>query len=75
MERGYIEQLHAVYETEYGNRRQGAAVLAIDTDDLDYVRNPEDLKSVENRLRQALRLVPFQPELPLETEGEGRGGQ
>jgi deoxyguanosine kinase len=74
MERAYIEQLHAVYEAVYGGRQQGTAVLAIDTDDLDYVRSPEDLKSVENRLRQALRLVPFQPELPLESAGEGQGG-
>jgi deoxyguanosine kinase len=71
MERAYIEQLHAVYESVYGDRRQGAQILAIDTDHLDYVRNPGDLKSVENRLRQALRLVPFQPELPLEPAAEG----
>jgi deoxyguanosine kinase len=67
MERAYIEQLHTVYETVYGDRRHGTVVLAIDTDRLDYVSDPDDLKSVENRIRQALRLVPFQPELPLES--------
>ena len=66
MERGYIEQLHAAYEDFFGDGQRGSAVLPIDTDQLDYVRNPEHLKVVENRVRQALRLVPFQPELPLE---------
>jgi hypothetical protein len=40
-------------------------VLVLDTNSLDYVRSPEDLKRVENRIRQSLKLVPFQPELPL----------
>jgi hypothetical protein len=40
----------------------------VDTDNLDYVRDPKDLKLVESRIRQALRLVPFQPELPLNLE-------
>lgn len=66
MERGYIEQLHGAYEDFFGDGHRGSAVLPIDTDQLDYVRNPEHLKVVENRVRQALRLVPFQPELPLE---------
>jgi deoxyguanosine kinase len=38
----------------------------IDTDDLDFVRYPDHLKWVENRLRQALKLSPFQQELPLD---------
>jgi len=32
---------------------------------LDYVRRIEDLKWVENRIRQALKQVPFQASLPL----------
>jgi deoxyguanosine kinase len=74
MERAYIEQLHSVYESVYGDRRVGVPVLVIDTDRLDYVRNPEDLKAIENRVRQALRLVPFQPELPLGSRAGTRGG-
>ena len=35
----------------------------IDTNQLDYVRNPEDLRWIENRIRQALQVRPFQPEL------------
>jgi deoxyguanosine kinase len=67
MEIGYIDQLNQAYEaffTDHTSRR--SPVLLIDTDHLDFVRNPEHLKWTENRIRQALRLGPFQPELPLE---------
>jgi deoxyguanosine kinase len=73
MERAYIEQLYSEYESFFDDANRGASVLAIDTDYLDYIKNPDDLKSVENRLRQALRLPPFQPELPLATRFESRG--
>jgi deoxyguanosine kinase len=46
----------------------GAPVLLIDTNELDYVRQPESLKWVENRIRQALKLIPFQAELPLKIQ-------
>ncbi|MCK5427965.1 MAG: hypothetical protein KAI94_00760 [Anaerolineales bacterium] len=45
-------------------------MLTIDTNNLDFVRHPQDLKSVENRLRQALKLSPFQAELPLHLEAD-----
>lgn len=65
MERGYIDELNRAYDDFFDSQHRGAAVLTIETDDLDYVRYPEKLKLVENRLRQALKLAPFQPELPL----------
>lgn len=68
MEREYIQELNVAYETFFGAHHQGTQVLAIDTDELDYVKDPQALKFVENRLRQALRLPPFQQELPLEPE-------
>ena len=73
MDAAYIEELNQAYESFFG-RADGrrSPVLGIDTDDLDYVRNPEDLKWVENRVRQALRMAPFQPELPLGLNGEKR---
>jgi hypothetical protein len=44
--------------------------MVIDTDNLDFVRNPNHLKLVEERIRRAIKMVPFQSELPLEfTEG------
>ncbi len=70
MEKDYIHQLNATYESVFGDHHQGAVVLPIDTDILDYVRNPEALKFVENRIRQTLRLPPFQQELPLESQAE-----
>jgi deoxyguanosine kinase len=70
MEKDYIQQLNMAYESFFGAQHQGAVVLPIDTDNLDYVRNPEALKFVENRIRQTLRLPPFQQELPLESQAE-----
>jgi deoxyguanosine kinase len=70
MERGYIEQLAQAYDAFFA-QRQGEStprrvpVLTIDTNQLDYVRNSKDLKTVEYRIRQALKLPPFQGELPL----------
>jgi deoxyguanosine kinase len=70
METGYIDRLNQEYEATFGPNRQhqpqdGPAVLVIDTDEVDFVRYPAHLEMVENRIRQALRLAPFQPELPL----------
>ena len=70
MEREYIHQLNLAYDSFFDDQHQDTAVLPIDTDKLDYVRNPEALKFVEDRIRQALRLPPFQQELPLETKTE-----
>ncbi len=72
MDRAYIDQLNCAYESffaesgPHARSRSHVPVLTIDTNDLDYVRRAEDLKWVESRIRQALRLAPFQPELPLE---------
>ena len=73
MEWDYIGELNRAYDDFFGdshpdNSSSGASVLIIDTNRLDFVRRPEDLKWVENRLRQALKLSPFQAELPLHIE-------
>ncbi len=66
MDRAYIDELNQAYEQFFANPQQRRSpVLVLDTNQLDYVRRPEDLTLVENRLRQALMLTPFQPELPL----------
>lgn len=70
MDRDYIDQLNHTYETFFSNEDQEGVVLTIDTDDLDYVHSPEALKYVENRIRQTLRLPPFQQELPLEAQAD-----
>ncbi len=63
MEWEYIDALNRTYEQFYRERRWRAPVLVIETDHLDYVRRTEDLKWVENRIRQTLRLPPFQSAL------------
>jgi deoxyguanosine kinase len=69
MELGYIEELHEAYEEFFGEKHLGSPVMVIDTSHLDFVRNPEDLQSVENRLRLALKLPPYQQILPLAEKG------
>jgi deoxyguanosine kinase len=70
MERGYIDELNRAYD-EFFVHRQGmedsgkTPVLVVDTNQLDYVNSADSLKWVENRIRQTLRLLPFQAELPL----------
>jgi len=76
MERGYIAELNEAYESFFmGTRRslgeQSVPVLSIDTNNLDYVRQPDSLKWVENRIRQALKLSPFQAEFPMQVAADG----
>ncbi len=68
MERNYIDELNRAYDSFFGEKHQGAPILQIDTNPLNYVAREEDLAFVENRIRQALKLSPFQPELPLGRE-------
>lgn len=71
IERAYLEMVHNAYEQHFVLRREGARnVLVIDTDQIDYVRSVEDLRWIENRIRQALQLTPFQPELPMAARGK-----
>ena len=44
-------------------------MLVIDTDELDYIHRKADLEWVENRIRQVLKVAPYQPELPLGLSG------
>jgi deoxyguanosine kinase len=66
MDRNYINKLNHAYDDFFGESRSIPHVLPIDTNDLNYVADPEDLKWVEDRIRQSLKLPPFQSELPLD---------
>ena len=73
MEREYIDTLNRAYDEFFANMQPGpdgraVPVLILDTNHLDYVRQAEDLKLVEERIRQALQLSPYQPELPLDAD-------
>jgi deoxyguanosine kinase len=70
MEREYIDQLIHAYDSFFidnhaRNVGECVTVLTLDTNELDYVRRVEDLRSVENRIRQTLKQVPFQASLPM----------
>jgi deoxyguanosine kinase len=70
METGYIKELCEAYDAFFldnqaRNIGESVTVLTLDTNELDYIRRPEDLKLVENRIRQTLKQVPFQPTLPM----------
>jgi deoxyguanosine kinase len=63
MDRGYIEQLNQAYESFFAHRA-GDRVLTIDSTPLDFVSQNEHLTYVANRIRDALGIPPYQPELP-----------
>lgn len=65
MEQGYIQELNEAYDEFFLNPQSGIPVLTIDSNGIDFVRNPADLSWIENRIRQILLLPPYQPELPL----------
>ena len=65
MERAYIAELNDAYEDFFSKPYDHTPVLTIDTNPLNIVTNPEHLKYVENRIREALGISPFQPSLPL----------
>jgi deoxyguanosine kinase len=70
MERDYINQLNQAYDDFFINNQArnvggNVTVLTLDTNELDYVRRVEDLRWVENRIRQTLKQVPFQASLPM----------
>ncbi len=69
MERSYIDELNQAYNSFFLYRPSThSPVLTIETDNLDTVRDSYSLRLVENRIRQAMALAPFQPELPLAGE-------
>jgi deoxyguanosine kinase len=65
MERDYIDQLNQTYEEFFSKPYDSTPVLKIDSNPLNIVQNAEHLKWIENRIREILRLSPFQPGLPL----------
>lgn len=63
MDSGYIADLGRTYAEFFSKPYNNTPVLTIDTDDLDFVRAPEDLKFIKNRIEEALKATPLQPEL------------
>jgi deoxyguanosine kinase len=67
MERSYIEELNRAYDDFFSGPYNSTPVLTLDTNPLDFVRTPEHLKLIENRIREALNITPYQTELPLDS--------
>ncbi len=65
MQRAYIEELNNTYDEFFLKQYHTSPVLTIDASNLDFVGNPEDLKMIDIKIRQAVELAPFQPSLPL----------
>jgi deoxyguanosine kinase len=63
MEHNYIAALGRAYDDFFANYKGRA--LIIDSNELDFVRNGDHLKQIENKIRAALDLSPYQPSLPL----------
>ena len=65
MERSYIDDLNHAYEDFFSKPFDHTPVLKIDSNELNIVQNTGHLKQIENRIRETLGLVPFQPSLLL----------
>ena len=64
MEYDYIDQLNQSYDQFFSTSHSNTTTLTIDTNKMNFVSNSNDLKSIDTRIRQALKLAPFQAELP-----------
>lgn len=60
MDPAYIDSLNETYEKYYSSDYSGPPILRIDTNQLNYVAKEEDLDWVETRIRQTLKLGPYQ---------------
>lgn len=65
MERDYIDELNRTYDDFFSKPFDHTPVLIINTNSLNIIQNTEHLDYIENRIRESLGLLPFQPSLPL----------
>jgi deoxyguanosine kinase len=65
MDREYIEILNSTYEEFFSGPHEGIPTLIIDTNPLDFVHRSDHLGLIENRIREALGLNPYQQMLPM----------
>ncbi len=70
IEQAYIDELNQAYERGFGNPER-EEVLPIDTTHLDFVANREHLEYIANRIRDALGIPPYQPQLPIQEDVGG----
>ncbi len=63
MESAYIAALGETYADFFSKPYNSTPVLTIDADNLDFVRNKEDLDFIKKKIEEALKETPLQPEL------------
>ena len=63
MDSGYIAALGNTYAEFFSKPYNNTAILTIDADDLDFVRKPEDLEYIKEKITEALKAPPLQPDL------------
>jgi NTP pyrophosphatase (non-canonical NTP hydrolase) len=62
MDRAYIDELRRAYERFFADYH-ASPLLSLDTNQINFVRNPDDLTHIIGRVRSALGLLPRQPAL------------
>lgn len=65
MDPEYIDSLNRSYEEFFMGHTHSAPVLVVESSEMDFVNNPADFQTILNRVRESLKLAPFQPELPI----------
>jgi len=68
MDPAYISELMDAYDNFFMQDKWQGRVLTIETDNLNFISKPEDLNFIINRVKEALRLSPYQESLPLDQE-------
>lgn len=63
MERAYIDELNMAYDDFFAKPLGDTPILKINSNELNIIQNAEHVKYVENRIREALGLTPYQPAL------------
>ena len=63
MDSAYIDALGETYADFFSKPYNNTPVLTIDTDDLDFVRSPEDLAFIQKKIEETLKETPLQPDL------------
>ncbi len=67
MERAYIAELMEAYDKFFAQDKWQDHILVIETDELNFIENQQDLDYLVSRIKEALRLAPYQQSLPLGT--------
>lgn len=68
MDPAYISELMDAYDNFFMQDKWQGRVLTIETDNLNFISKAEDLNYIINRVKEALRLSPYQESLPLDQE-------